>query len=83
MYYVNIPAHVAIDDFLWTRLWRWASRRHPNKLGKWVKKKYFPKVKETRNWEFNDGKYVLYLHSDVPIVRHIKVKGINHPITGT
>ena len=51
-------------------------------MGKWVKKKYFPKVKETRNWDFNDGKYVLYLHSDVPIVRHIKVKGNKSPYYG-
>ena len=64
-----------IDDLLWKRLWRWASRRHSNKSATWIKEKYFSKVKKTRNWEFNDGEYILNLHNDVPIERHIKVKG--------
>ncbi len=68
-----------IDNLLWTRLWRWASRRHSNKSAKWVKKKYFPNVKKTRNWELSDGKYILNLHFIVPIVRHIKVKGNKSP----
>ncbi|NER07086.1 MAG: HNH endonuclease [Okeania sp. SIO3C4] len=49
-------------------------RWHPNKSSKWVKGKYFPKVKGTQNWVLNDGEYILNQHSDVPIVRHIKVK---------
>ena len=68
-----------LDDLLWRKLWRWASRRHPNKSAAWVKKKYFPKVKQTRNWEFNEGEYMLNLHSDVHIIRHIKVKGNKSP----
>ena len=64
-----------LDMLLWKRLWRWASRRHPNKSAAWVKQKYFPKVKETRNWAFKDGEYILNLHRDVPMIRHIKVKG--------
>ncbi|NEQ78497.1 MAG: group II intron reverse transcriptase/maturase [Okeania sp. SIO2C9] len=71
-----------IDNLLWKRLWRWANRRHPNKLAKWVKKKYFPKVKKNRNWVLNDGEYILNLHSDVPIIRHIKVKGNKSPYDG-
>ncbi|NEO54443.1 MAG: group II intron reverse transcriptase/maturase [Okeania sp. SIO3B5] len=70
------------DHLLWKRLWRWASRRHPNKSVTWVKKKYFPKVSKTRNWEFNDGDYILNRHSDVPIVRHIKVRGDKSPFDG-
>ncbi|NEO55832.1 MAG: hypothetical protein F6K54_23835 [Okeania sp. SIO3B5] len=31
------------------RIWRWATRRHPNKSSTWVKKKYFPSIKGTRN----------------------------------
>ncbi|WP_237395979.1 group II intron maturase-specific domain-containing protein [Okeania sp. KiyG1] len=38
-----------IDNLLWKRLWRWASRRHPNKSAKWVKEKYFPSIE--RNTE--------------------------------
>ncbi len=71
-----------IDHLLWKRLWRWANRRHPNKSTKWVKKEYFPRCKLTRNWVLNDGDYILNQHSDVPIVRHIKVKGNKSPYDG-
>ena len=71
-----------IDNLLWKRLGRWASRRHPNKSATWVKKKYFLNAKETRNWVLNDGEYILNQHSDVPIIRHIKVKGNKSPYDG-
>ncbi|NEN92323.1 MAG: group II intron reverse transcriptase/maturase [Okeania sp. SIO3H1] len=79
---VSKEVYNKVDDLLWTRIWRWVSRRHPNKSAKWVKKKYFPKVKNTRNWLLNDCEYVLNRHSDVPIVRHIKVKGNKSPYDG-
>ncbi|WP_287242410.1 MULTISPECIES: group II intron reverse transcriptase/maturase [unclassified Okeania] len=71
-----------IDDLLWKRLWRWASRRHPNKSAIWVKKKYFPSIKGIRNWVLNEGEYILNLHFDVPIIRHIKVKDNKSPYDG-
>ncbi|OZH51318.1 DNA polymerase, partial [Hydrocoleum sp. CS-953] len=71
-----------MDNRLWKRLWRWANRRHPNKSKTWVREKYFPNVKETRNWILNDGEYILNQHSDVPIIRHIKVKGNKSPYDG-
>ncbi len=67
-----------LDDLLWKRLWRWVSRRHPNKSHTWVKRKYFPTI-GTRNWILNKGEYILNQHSDVPIVRHVKVKGTVSP----
>ncbi|MDE5102944.1 MAG: reverse transcriptase domain-containing protein, partial [Trichodesmium sp. St19_bin2] len=70
-----------IDNLLWKRLGRWASRRHPNKSAKWVKRKYFP-IKGSRNWILNDGEYVLSQHSDVSIIRHVKVKGNKSPYDG-
>ncbi|MEB3341623.1 reverse transcriptase domain-containing protein, partial [Okeania sp.] len=70
-----------LDMLLWKRLWRWASRRHPNKPAKWVKKEYFPSI-GTRNWVLNNGEYILNQHSDVLIVRHIKVKGNKSPDDG-
>ncbi len=70
-----------IDSLVWKRLWRWASRRHPNKSAKWVKEKYFPSI-GSRNWILNDEEYILNLHSDVPIVRHVKVKGNKSPYDG-
>nr|WP_293139387.1 group II intron maturase-specific domain-containing protein [Okeania sp. SIO3I5] len=71
-----------MNERLWKRLGRWASRRHPNKSAKWIKKKYFSNVNRTRNWVLNDGEYMTYRHSDVPIVRHIKVKGNKSPYDG-
>ncbi|WP_363269555.1 group II intron reverse transcriptase/maturase [Okeania sp. SIO2B3] len=71
-----------MDTLLWKRLWRWAGRRHPNKSAKWVKKKYFPRCKGTSNWVLNDGGFILNQHSDVPIVRHVKVKGNKSPYDG-
>ena len=70
-----------LDHILWKRLWRWSKRRHPNKSFSWVKKNYFSSVK-SQNWTLNDGEYVLNLHSDVPIKRHIKVKGNKSPYDG-
>jgi len=70
-----------IDNHLLKRLWRWASRRHPNKSATWVKQKYFPQI-ENDNWIFNNGEYILNRHSDVFIVRHIKVKGKKSPYDG-
>ena len=79
---VSKEIFIKTDNLLWKRLWRWASRRHPNKSATWVKKKYFSNVKVTRNWVLNDGKYMTYQHSDVPIVRHIKVQGNKSPYDG-
>jgi RNA-directed DNA polymerase len=70
-----------LDNLLWKRLWRWGTRRHPNKSHTWVKRKYFPPL-VTRNWIFNNGEYILNRHSDVPIVRYIKVKGNKSPYDG-
>ncbi|NEO56971.1 MAG: group II intron reverse transcriptase/maturase [Okeania sp. SIO3B5] len=76
---VSKEVFTQMDHLLWKRLWRWANRRHPNKSTAWVKKKYFPRVKDTRDWILNDGEYILNQHSDVPIARHIKVKGNKSP----
>ena len=71
-----------LDYLVWKRLGRWASRRHPNKSAKWVKNKYFPRCKATRNWLLNDGGYILNQHSDVAIIRHVKVKDKKSPLDG-
>ena len=66
---------------LWKRLSRWANRRHPNKSRTWVKKKYFPKI-ENSSVVLNNGEYILNQHSNVPIIRHIKVKDNKSPYDG-
>ncbi|MDE5114849.1 MAG: reverse transcriptase domain-containing protein, partial [Trichodesmium sp. St15_bin1_1] len=70
-----------MDMLLWKRLSRWANRRHPNKSRTWVKKKYFPKI-ENSSVVLNNGEYILNQHSNVPIIRHIKVKDNKSPYDG-
>ncbi|MGD1713138.1 group II intron reverse transcriptase/maturase [Dapis sp. BLCC M172] len=79
---VSKEVYRKIDDLLWKRLWRWVNRRHSNKSAKWVKKKYFPNIKGARNWVLNEGNYILNQHSDVPIIRHVKVRGNKSPYDG-
>ena len=76
-----------VDANVWSLLWRWAVRRHPNKGACRVKEKYF-KTRGTRNWVFvakeekEDGtqrELTLLKESDTPIQRHIKIKSHANP----
>jgi RNA-directed DNA polymerase len=78
---------VRVDSCVWSMLWRWAVRRHPNKGTPWVKERYF-KSRGTRNWVFaatekiEDGtqrELALLKESDTPIQRHIKIKADANP----
>lgn len=75
------------DKRVWSMLWRWAVRRHPNKGVRWVKDKYF-KTRGTRNWVFaatekrKDGtqkEHILLYQADTPIKRHLKIKAYANP----
>jgi RNA-directed DNA polymerase len=76
-----------IDTKIWSMLWQWATRRHPNKGRRWVKDKYFPAL-GTRKWVFaatvnnDDGtrrEYRLLFEEETPIQRHIKIKADANP----
>jgi RNA-directed DNA polymerase len=76
-----------VDECIWSMLWRWAARRHPNKGIRWIKEKYF-KTRENRNWVFaatekqEDGTskdLTLLRESDTPIQRHVKIKANANP----
>jgi RNA-directed DNA polymerase len=76
-----------VDKAIFNALWRWAKRRHPNKSGKWIKKKYFHSIGR-RNWVFcgqvedKDGKtrhVQLFDIPSIPIKRHTKIKGAANP----
>jgi RNA-directed DNA polymerase len=76
-----------VDKCVWSMLWRWAARRHPNKGAAWVKEKYF-KTRGTRNWVFaatedkEDGtrrEFILLQESDTPIQRHVKIRANANP----
>jgi RNA-directed DNA polymerase len=80
-------AFAKVDTYVWSMLWQWAVRRHPNKGVRWVKRKYF-KSRGTRTWVFaateqkEDGtqkNIILLKEMDTPIVRHIKIKAGANP----
>jgi RNA-directed DNA polymerase len=75
------------DHRVWSMLWRWAVRRHPNKGTRWVKEKYF-KSRGLRNWVFTatehqengtERELTLLRESDTPIHRHIKIQANANP----
>lgn len=76
-----------VDDALYTALWRWARRRHPQQHGRWIARKYFT-TQGHRHWVFQghtispDGKVKIeYLRkaADTPIKRHTKIKAAANP----
>jgi len=80
-----------VDDQIWKALWRWCRRRHPNKGGKWVARKYFQTVRG-RSWTFatttkdrrGDPKTISLMRlAHIPIERHVKVKGTASPDDAT
>lgn len=92
--WANYHSHVVaketfdrIDATVWSLLWQWATRRHPNKGAKWVKERYF-KTRGGQKWIFaakenrEDGTHkeiVLRNESDTPIQRHVKIKADANP----
>lgn len=76
-----------VDHHVWKALWQWARKRHPNKGKKWIAQKYFMPPQGNR-WTFyttvenrNGRKSLLRLAqlSEIPIERHIKVRGTASP----
>src|SRR5467141_3392653 len=80
-----------VDHTLFSSLWQWARRRHPNKSPRWFKPKYFDR-RGNRDWSFfgetcdDEGrptKVWLYYAMSTPIKRHVKVKGEANPYDPT
>lgn len=76
-----------VDHRIFEALWRWAKRRHPKKGADWVKRKYFP-ARGSRTWVFSGeatdtmgNKKLVWLDSasDVPIIRHVKIRSDANP----
>ncbi len=69
-----------IDHEIWKMTWQWAKRRHPKKMLKWIKIKYFQSI-GSRRWVFRekDNPISLLKLSDIPIRRHIKIKANANP----
>jgi RNA-directed DNA polymerase len=80
-----------VDHTIFSNLWQWARRRHPNKPSRWVKAKYFERRRD-RDWTFfgetcddegRPNKVWLYYAKSTPIKRHVKVKGEANPYDPT
>lgn len=69
-----------LDHFIWRRTWEYTRYRHPHKGTNWRKRKYYTVV-NGRDWYFYDeaeGTW-LVLMAKIPIIRHLKVKGVASP----
>jgi RNA-directed DNA polymerase len=76
-----------VDHNIFSCLWQWARRRHPNKPSRWIKTKYFERQRD-RDWTFfgetcdDEGrpkKVWLFHAQSTPIKRHVKVRGEANP----
>lgn len=86
---VSKRTYQLVDHWIWTKLWRWAKRRHPRKSGRWVKARYFQSI-DLRNWDFTcltdrrlpNGqrkRMTLVKASNTLIRRHVKIKARSNP----
>jgi RNA-directed DNA polymerase len=94
--WVNYHRHCAakdtfnrVDHEIWRALWQWARRRHPKKSRDWVKKHYFPALRN-RAWTFatktgqrtSDGQPIwkrLVYAGETKIRRHVKIRQDANP----
>jgi RNA-directed DNA polymerase len=67
-----------MDMHIFQKLWAWSCRRHPNKTRHWVARKYWQRG--YGGWLFRCKKgYRLVKLLEIPIRRHVKVKGQRSP----
>ena len=69
-----------VDHIIWTQLWSWLKKRHPQKGQHWIYNQYFQQ-RGSRNWIFGvpKGGPELVKAQDVKIVRHVKIKAQANP----
>jgi RNA-directed DNA polymerase len=71
-----------VDDAIYRRVRQWTRRRHPGKSNEWITKKYFKTIKGD-NWvfygEINGQECLLANTTQMPITRHVKIKGEANP----
>ena len=77
-----------VDEQIFTAIWRWVKRRHPEKNTQWLKKKYF-RSQGLRNWIFYAKRPVtdssaspfldLIRANHTLIKRHVKIRGDASP----
>lgn len=69
-----------LDSRVYYKLSRWAYYRHKRKTGGWRYDRYWKRI-GTRD-EFTDGTSTLIRYEDMPIMRHVKVRGDKSPFDG-
>jgi RNA-directed DNA polymerase len=84
---VSAKVFQSVDHAIFQALWRWATRRHSNKGGRWVKARYFHPIGGC-HWVFSGqargptGKlqavHLFPAHS-LPLKRHTKINGEANP----
>ncbi len=86
-YVVSSDAFSLADHHIFNKLWRWSLKRHPKKGKKWIKNKYFRKIKN-RSWTFSvenkkhevDKKHhALKYLTDTEIIRYVKIRNEVNP----
>jgi RNA-directed DNA polymerase len=83
---VSAATFSRIDHLVWTQLWVWAKRRHPNKSARWIKARYFER-QGLRDWIFACAscptelafRPILFRLATLPIKRHTKVRSNANP----
>ena len=84
---VSTRTFAHVDHHIFSSLWQWARRRHPNKNTRWRKQKYFAS-RRGRDWSFfgekcdDQGQPIqvwLRPARRTPIQRHVKVKADANP----
>jgi RNA-directed DNA polymerase len=83
-YYSTVSSKRAfsrLTNLTFYRLWRWAKRRHSNKSGKWIARKYWHRDQGSWRFAASNGP-PLYLHTKMPIRRHTKIRGTKTPYDG-
>ena len=88
-YYRNGAAKATfgkLDYYVWRKLWRWISRRHPKKSSAWLKRKYFSAAGGRGDFSvrYHTKKgqsrvLALYQLASTTIERHLKVRGTANP----
>jgi Retron-type reverse transcriptase len=73
----------ALDDYMWTLLYKWIKRTHPKKSRWWRMDHYFGRFNPSRNnrWVFGDKATGAYLpkFAWTKIIRHVMVAGNASP----
>ena len=76
---VSSKVFSALDDYMWTLIYKWVLFTHPNKPRAWIIPRYFDRFNKTRldRWVFGDRESGTYLQKFAwtRIVRHAMVKG--------